>query len=146
MNIPEALEMRLRAKRRDQKHRWYKKRLRVFAVFFCVDRQPINAWDRCPLRLLLGKTGGVPCRFGASVIHDSFWMQSTRAIHETAEASVEGLIEEAIRKIKKTALPKGSAVFQIQIILYSCFPYPTSRCLFDWGGHFYGRTVSECLP
>lgn len=68
------------------------------------------------------------------------------AIHETAEASVEGLIEEAIRKIKKTALPKGSAVFQIQIILYSCFPYPTSRCLFGWGGHFYGRAVSECLP
>lgn len=69
------------------------------------------------------------------------------AIHETAEASVGGgLIEEAICKDKKTALPKGSAVFQIQIILYSCFPYPTSRCLFEWGGHFYGRAVSECLP
>ena len=29
----------------------------------------------------------VPYSFWASVIHDSFWMQRTHAIHETAEAS-----------------------------------------------------------
>lgn len=69
------------------------------------------------------------------------------AIHETAEASGEGRLDRrSDPEDKKTALPKGSAVFQIQIILYSCFPYPTSRCLFGWGGHFYGRAVSECLP
>lgn len=33
----------------------------------------------------------VPCSFWASVIHDSFWMERTRAIHETTEASVGGL-------------------------------------------------------
>lgn len=52
----------------------------------------------------------VPCSFLASVIHDSFWMQRTRAIQETAEASVGGLIEEAIRKIKNRA-PEGQRGF-----------------------------------
>ena len=52
----------------------------------------------------------IPCSFLASVIHDSFWMQRTRAIQETAEASVGGLIEEAIRKIKNRA-PEGQRGF-----------------------------------
>lgn len=35
----------------------------------------------------------VPCSFWASVIHDSFSMQRTRAIHETTEASGEGRLD-----------------------------------------------------
>lgn len=35
----------------------------------------------------------VPCSFWASVIHDSFSMQRTRAIHETVGASGEGRLD-----------------------------------------------------
>ena len=49
----------------------------------------------------------VPYRFWVSVIHDSFWMQRTRAIQETAEASVGGL---DIRNIKNRA-PEGQRGF-----------------------------------
>lgn len=35
----------------------------------------------------------VPCRFWASVIHDSFWMERTRAIHDTVGASGEGRLD-----------------------------------------------------
>lgn len=54
-----------------------------------------SAADKClgPVSVAapVGAKEEVPCRFWASVIHDSFSMQSTRAIHETAEASVGGL-------------------------------------------------------
>lgn len=35
----------------------------------------------------------VPCSFGVSVIHDSFWMQRIRAIHDTVGASGEGRLD-----------------------------------------------------
>lgn len=35
----------------------------------------------------------VPCSFLASVIHDSFWMERTRAIHDTVGASGEGRLD-----------------------------------------------------
>ena len=35
----------------------------------------------------------VPCSFLASVIHDSFWIQRTRAIHDTVGASGEGRLD-----------------------------------------------------
>lgn len=93
MNIPEALEMRLRAKRRDQKHRWYKKRLRVFAVFL----RGSSAADKClgpvSFEAPVWVKEEVPCSFWESVIHDSFWMERTRAIQETTEASGEGRLD-----------------------------------------------------
>lgn len=106
MNIPEALEMRLRAKRRDQKHRWYKKDCEYSQSFLrgssAANKHVGSVSVEAPL---VGKTGGVPCSSLASVIYDSFSMQRTRAIQETTEASGEGsyLIEEAIRKIKNRA-------------------------------------------
>lgn len=35
----------------------------------------------------------IPCSFGVSVIHDSFWMQRIRAIHDTVGASGEGRLD-----------------------------------------------------
>lgn len=55
----------------------------------------------------------VPCSFWVSVIHDSFWMQRSRTIHETAEASVGGVIEEAICKIKKTRSRRAARFFYL---------------------------------
>lgn len=54
----------------------------------------------------------VPCSFWVSVIHDSFSLQSTRAIQETAEASVGGLIEEVICKIKKPRSRRAARFFK----------------------------------
>lgn len=106
MNIPEALEMRLRAKRRNRKHRWYKKDCEYSQSFL----HGSSAADKClglvSVEAPVCVKEEVPCSFLVSVIHDSFWMQRTRAIHETVEASVGGLIEEAIRKIKKGAVKK----------------------------------------
>lgn len=67
------------------------KRLRVFAVFL---RGSLAA-DRClglmPVETPVWVKEEAPWSFWASVIHDSFWMKRTRAIQETAEASVGGL-------------------------------------------------------
>lgn len=90
MNIPEALEMRLRAKRRNRKHKWYTKKTASIRSLFAWGSSAANkhVGSVSVEAPLVGKTGGVPCRFWASVIYDSFSMQRTRAIHETAEASV----------------------------------------------------------
>lgn len=94
MNIPEALEMRLRAKRRDQKHKWYTKKTASIRSLF--------AWGSSAADKHVGSVSveasvwvkeEVPCSFWASVIHDSFWMERTRAIHETTEASGEGRLD-----------------------------------------------------
>lgn len=94
MNIPEALEMRLRAKRRDRKHKWYtKKTASIRSLFLCgssaVDKRVGPVFVEAPVWV----KEEVPCRFWASVIHDSFWMERTRAIHETTEASGEGRLD-----------------------------------------------------
>lgn len=80
--------MRLRAKRRNRKHRWYKKDCEYSQSFL---RGSSNADKRVGLVSVEASVWvkeEVPWSFWASVIHDSFSMQSTRAIHETAEASV----------------------------------------------------------
>lgn len=148
MNIPEALEMRLRAKRRDRKHSigGIKKDCEYSQSFLRGSSVADKRVGPVSVEAPVWVKEEVPYSFWASVNHDSFSMQRTRAIQETAEVSVGGLIEEAIHKIKKPRSQMAARFFILQIILYSCFPYPTSRCLLDWGGHFYGRTVSECLP
>lgn len=104
--------MRLRAKRRDQKHRWYKKDCEYSQSFL----RGSSAADKCvepvSVEAPVCVKEEVPWSSWASVIHDSFSMQRTRAIHETTEASGEGssLIEEVIRKIKNRA-PEGQRGF-----------------------------------
>lgn len=79
MNIPEALGMRLRAKRRDRKHKWYTKKTASIRSLF--------AWGSSVTDKRVGPVSveapvwvkeEVPYSFWASVNHDSFWMQRTR--------------------------------------------------------------------
>lgn len=79
--------MRLRAKKRDQKHRWYKKRLRVFAVFLRGSSAADKRVGPLSVEAPVWVKEEVPYSFLASVNHDSFWMQRTRAIHDTVGAS-----------------------------------------------------------
>lgn len=81
--------MRLRAKKRDRKHKWYTKKTASIRSLF--------AWGSLAADKRVGPVSveapvwvkeEVPYSFLASVNHDSFWMQRTHAIHETAEASV----------------------------------------------------------
>lgn len=93
MNIPEALEMRLRAKKRDRKHKWwYKKDCEYSQSFLCgasADKRVGPLSVEAPVWV----KEEVPCSFWASVIHDSFWMERTRAIHDTVGASGEGRLD-----------------------------------------------------
>lgn len=93
MNILEALEMRLRAKRRDQKHRWYKKDCEYSQSFLRGSSAADKRVGPVSVEAPVCVKEEVPCSFLVSVIHDSFWMQRTRAIHDTVGASGEGRLD-----------------------------------------------------
>lgn len=65
----------------------YKKTASIRSLFLCG-----SSADKClgpvSVEAPVWVKEEVPYSFWASVNHDSFWMQRTHAIHETAEASV----------------------------------------------------------
>ena len=84
--------MRLRAKKRDRKHKWYtKKTASIRSLFVWGSLAADKRVGPLAVEASVWVKEEVPYSFWVSVIHDSFWMQRTRAIQETAEASVGGL-------------------------------------------------------
>lgn len=69
----------------------YKKDCEYSQSFLCGSSAADKRVGPVSVAAPVGVKEEASCRFWASVIHDSFWMERTRAIHETTEASVGGL-------------------------------------------------------